>query len=333
MKIMKELPVLLETFFSDWLMNHKRVSPNTIAAYRDTFQLLLMYSAQHLKKQPSQLQLSDLNADFICDFLTELVKNRKISARTRNARLSGIKSFFHYIAFQEPGRSAFISRVLAIPESRVTQHQVHFLTEEELDALLGVQDLETWVGHRDHVMILVAAETGLRLSELISLKWQDVYITRTGGYIYCMGKGRKERCTPFSSSTAKVFRVWKNEMEAEPSSFVFPNNKGTAMSPDCFQKQLKKYGKLAAKRCDCLSNRKVTPHMLRHTTAMNFLQAGVDLSTIAIIMGHNSIETTQLYIEANLKLKEEALKKLIPKSTKLKHFKIDDKLVKYLKSL
>lgn len=333
MKIIKELAALLESFFSDWLMNQKRASSNTIIAYRDTFQLLLRYAAKHLKKQPSQLKLSDLNADFICDFLTDLVKNRKICARTRNARLVAIKSFFNYVSFQIPERSEFISRVLAIPESRIIRPQIHFLIAEELDALLGAQDLSSWVGRRDHVMILVAVETGLRLGELISLKWEDVYMTGISGHIYCMGKGRKERKTPFSPSTAKVLKSWKNEMGVIPTAYVFPNNKGTAMSPDCFQKQLMKYTRLSARQCDSLMHKKITPHMLRHTAAMNFLLADVDLSTIAIILGHDSIETTQIYLEANLKLKEEALKKLAPKSIRLKRFKADDKLMEYLKTL
>lgn len=333
MKIINTLAVLLEAFFTDWLMNQKKVSPNTIAAYRDTFQLLLRYSTQQLKKQPSQLILNDLSADFICTFLEDLVKNRKISMRTRNARLSAIKAFFRYMAFREPGKNAFISQVLSIPESRITQNQVHFLNTKELDTLLKTQDLRTWVGRRDHVLILVAAETGLRLAELIALKWQDVYLAGVSGYIQCMGKGRKERSTPLTASTAKILRRWKAEMDLMPSIFVFPNNKGTEMSPDCFQKQLTKYSRLLTSQCESLLGRKITPHMLRHTAAMNFLQAGVDLSTIAIILGHDSIETTQIYLEADLKIKEEALKKLTPKGARLKRFKVDDKLLKYLKDL
>jgi integrase/recombinase XerD len=328
------LAPLLENFFAEWLINQKKASSNTISAYRDTFQLLLKYSEKHLKKKPSQLLLTDLHVDFICDFLTDLVKNRKISARTRNARLAAVKSFFHYVSLQEPGKSGFIGRILAIPESRFIRHQIHFLTPEELDALLNTADLDTWVGRRDYAMILVAVETGLRLTELISLTWNDVYISGRGsGYVQCIGKGRKERSTPLSPSTAKVLRRWEDEMATLRSDFVFPNNRGCRMSQNCFQKQLERRTKLAVKSCGSLMNKKITPHMLRHTAAMNFFQAGVDLSTVAIILGHESIETTQIYLEADLQLKEKALKKLTPKNIKGTRFKIDDKLVKYLKNL
>jgi integrase/recombinase XerD len=328
------LAILLEKFFTEWLINQKKVSPNTITSYRDSFKLLLKYAEKRLKKQPSQLLLTDLNADFICDFLTNLVENRNLSLRTRNARLTAIKSFFHYVSFQEPGKSEFINRVLVIPESKVIRKQVHFLTMEELEVLLKVLDLGTWVGRRDQAMILVAAETGLRLTELISLKWNDICLTgKGGGYIQCTGKGRKERSTPLSPSTGKILRCWKNEMVPVSDSFIFPNNRGTAMSRNCFQKQLERYRRISAKQCRSLLNKKITPHMLRHTAAMNFLQAGVDLSTIAIILGHESVETTQIYLEADLQLKEKALKKLSHKKNKGKRFKIDDKLMNFLKIL
>ncbi len=328
------LAPLLERFFMEWLINQKKVSPNTITAYKNTFQFLLQYAEKHLKKKSSQLLLTDLHADFICNFLTYLIESRKVCAKTRNARLAAIKSFFHYVAIQEPEKSEFIGRILAIPESKVIRRQIHFLTPEELDSLLDTADLETWVGRRDYAMILVAAETGLRLAELISLTWNDVCISGRGsGYIQCTGKGRKERSSPLSHPIAKLLRNLKDEMTTTSSAFVFPSNKGSKMSQNCFQKQLERRSKLAAESCKTLLNKKVTPHMLRHTAAMNFLQAGVDLSTIAMILGHKSVETTQIYLEADLQLKEKALKKLTPKKIKSKHFKIDDKLLKFLKSL
>lgn len=333
MKNREELAVLLEAFFTDWLVNQKSASPHTIASYKYTFQLLLRYAASQLKRRPCELRLSDLKADLIAQFLSSLVKTRKTSPQTRNIRLSAIKSFFHYVSFREPGKNAFISRVLSIPESRRIKKEVHYLTAEEQSALLMCQDLERWVGRRDHTLILVALETGLRLAELVSLQWKDVYLTGNGGYVQCTGKGRKKRNTPISSSTAKLLRRWKSEIEAMPSLFVFPNNSGAEMSSDCFQKQLKKYARLAARHCVSLVGKKVTPHILRHTAAMNFLQAGVDISTIAIILGHESIKVTQAYLEANLQLKEAALNKLTPRSPKLKRFKAGDKLLKFLMSL
>lgn len=333
MNINNELPVLLEGFFTDWLMKQKKVSPNTIASYRDNFQLLLGYSSQKLKKEPSLINIRDLDTDLLTDFLKDLMENRNISARTRNARLAAIKSFFRYISFREPSYSEFCSRVLAISESKFKRPQIHFLTKHELDVLLKVQDLRTWVGRRDHVMILIAVETGLRLSELISLKWADVSLKGCNGYVKCLGKGRKERSTPLSPQTVRLVRRWKSEVNLTESDFVFPNNKGTEMSPDCFQKQLKKYSKLSANQCESLIRKKITPHVLRHTTAMNLLQAGVDITTIAIIMGHESIETTAIYLEENMKMKEDALRKLNPRRGKLKRFKAGDKLMGYLKNL
>ena len=329
-----ELPTLLKRFFVDWLMNQKKVSQHTIRSYRDTFQLLLRYLEGRLKKKPFRLMLTDLNADLICEFLTHLIKTRKISARSRNLRLSAIKSFFNYVSFQEPARAEFIGRILAIPASKFIRKQVHFLTAEESDALLNSPDLKTWVGRRDYAMILLAMEIGLRLTELINLTWNDVYMTgRGGGYIQCEGKGRKERTTPLSSSTAKVLRHWRAEMTTVSSAFIFPNKKGGCMSADCFEKQLEKYRVQSSQKCKSLMDKKITPHVLRHTAAINFLQAGVDISTIALILGHESIETTQIYLEADMQRKEEALKKLAPKNVKIKRFKVDDRLVKYLKNL
>lgn len=331
--IVNELPVLLGGFFTDWLMNQKKSSPHTISSYRDTFRLLLEYASQKLKKEPSQLKIKELHFDLLSDFLKDLIKNRNVSARTRNARLAAIKSFFRYVAFQEPKHIAFCSRVLAISESKFTRNQINFLSKDELDILLTTQNLNTWVGRRDHVMILIAIETGLRLSELISLVWTDISLKGSSGYIQCLGKGRKERCTPISSDTVKVIHNWKSEMDLSGSEFVFPNNQGTKMSSDCFQKQLKKYFKLAAHQCESFQKKKISPHTLRHTAAMNLLYAGVDITTIAMIMGHESIETTAIYLEENMQMKEDALKKIKPRKGKLEHFKAGDRLMKYLNSL
>jgi integrase/recombinase XerD len=328
-----ELSVLLQSFFREWLMKQKRVSPNTTSSYRYTFRLLLEYAKLKLKKVPSKLNLNDLSVDFLSDFLKDLIINRNVTARTRNARLAAIKSFFRYVAFYEPGYSALCSRVLAITESKFPRKQVNFLSEDELDILLKTQDLNTWVGRRDHVMILVAIETGLRLSELISLKWADIFLKGSSGYIQCFGKGRKERSTPLSPETVKTLHSWKSEMDLSKSEFVFPNKKRAEMSVDCFQKQLKKYSKLAANQCKSLQRKKISPHTLRHTAAMNLLQAGVDIATIAMILGHESIETTGIYLEENMKMKEEALKKLKPRKEKFKRFKAGDALQEFLNSL
>lgn len=333
MNATEELAKLLEAFFTVWLMNQRKVSPNTIIAYRDTFQLLLRYAEKRLKKKPSQLNLIDIDADFILEFLLDLEKSRKVCPRTRNVRLAAIKSFFGYVAFRLPEKNVFIGRILAIQESKISKKQVEYLTQKELKVFLGVQNQKTWIGRRDHLMILMAVETGLRLSELLSLRWDDISISKAGGYIHCIGKGRKERSVPMTSATARIYLHWKNEQAGSSSVNVFPSNKGTRMTPDCFQKQMRKYKALSAQNCRSLRNKRVTPHVLRHTAAMNLLLSHVDLSTIAIILGHESIQTTQMYIASNPKLIEDALKKLGLKRTRLKRFKVDDKLVKYLKDL
>lgn len=201
-----DLPVLLETFFTDWMMNQKKVSPNTITAYRDAFRLLLVYSSKQLKKEACQLKIRDLKVDLISGFLKDLVKNRKRSDRTRNARLAAIKSFFQYVALREPCYMGLCNQVATMPTSKYKRPQIHFLSNEELDALLKAQDLKAWVGRRDHLMILVAVETGLRLSELVSLKWQNISLRGSCGYIKCIGKGRKTRTTPLSHQTTKLMR-------------------------------------------------------------------------------------------------------------------------------
>lgn len=332
-KTSKEFPELLENFFIDWLKNHKKASPYTIDSYKYAFQLLLKYGMKRLNKQPDELKISDLNADFIMDFLKYLEEDRKICARSRNARLSAIKSFFHYVTFCQPESIALAGRILAIPKSKSLKKKINFLTEEEVKALLEVQNLETWVGRRDNILIQIALETGMRLSELISIKWRDITMTKVGGYIQCVGKGRKERSTPIPQATVKALMHWKNETEGTPSAFAFPSNKGTGMSSDCFQKQLRKYSQLAVRKCESLRNKKITPHILRHTTAMNLVQAHVELALIADILGHSHITTTEEYLNSDLSLKEDALNQLTPRKLKIKHFKAKDKLLQILNRL
>lgn len=333
MKTSDKLAVVLEAFFTDRLINEKRASPHTIASYSDTFQLLLKYAAYKLKKQPSELKLTDLNDKFIRDFLMDLEKNRNNTPQTRNVRLTAIKSFFQYASFQEPGKSALIGRVLAIQKKKANKNLIHYLTPLELKALLASPDLDTWIGRRDYAIILVATETGLRLSELNQLKWENIHMADKRGYIQCIGKGRKERSCMLSQQTCRVLQSWKKETEISPFSFVYPTKHGERMSPDCVQWLLKKYKRIAEKKCPSLKGKKISPHVLRHTAAMNFHQAGVDLATIAIMLGHESVETTQIYLKADLKLKEEVLNKLGQKKAKTKRFKPDDKLIAYLKSL
>lgn len=333
MRYTESLSTLIMDFFSTWLINQRRVSPHTVNAYRDCFQLLLRYAHERLKKEPSQLRLTDIDAEFINDFLLDLENTREVCSSTRNARLAAIRSFFRYLAYRLPEKGTFISRVLAIQQSKTSKKQIDYLSDDELKAFLSVQNLETWVGRRDHLMILVAAELGLRLTELLSLKWDDISVSRGAGNIHCLGKGRKERDNPMTSEIARHFLRWKDEMTENQSQYVFPAHKGDHMTPACFQKRIQVYKSLAEFICESLKNKRITPHALRHTAAMNLLRKHVDLLNISRMLGHESINSTQIYLESDPSLKKEALDLLDPKNARRAKFKVDDMLVKYLHEL
>lgn len=326
------LAMLLEKFFTERMMHQMRASSNTIASYRDTFILLLKYTTKHLKKQPSELTIKDLDADLISQFLDDLEKTRGLKARCRNVRLAAIRSFFKYLSYQVPEASGLISQILAIPNKKFTKKLIHYLTRQEIDALLQVPDQRTWIGRRDFALMTITIQTGLRLSELTQLKKENVKLGPVA-YIQCLGKGRKERCTPLNRLSVRVLRKWFKELENSNSDFVFPTFYGKRMSPDNFRYLLEKYTKLAQLSCPSLKNKRVSPHVFRHTAAMQFLQAGIDLSTIAIWLGHESVETTQMYLEADLAIKEAVLKKIQPVNAKLKRYKVDDQLENFLKNL
>lgn len=326
-----KLSELLQSFFTDRLMTQKQASPHTIASYRDTFRLLLLYAKKRLKKLPAELMLNDLEAPFICAFLDHLEKDRKMGARSRNQRLAAVRSFFHYAAFEAPELSALIDRVLAIPSKRFDRKLVEFLTTSEIEALLKAPARETWLGRRDHALLALAIQTGLRVSELVGLRQNQVTLT-AGPHVRCLGKGRKERCTPLTQQTVMILRVWLKELGPK-SDLVFPNSRGGELGPDGVQYLLKKYTIIAQKSCPSLGRKNISPHVLRHTTAMQLLQAGVDRSVISLWLGHESVETTQIYLEANLKMKEEILKKTAPLNTRSTRFRAGDRLLTFLQGL
>ena len=332
MKTTSDLPVLLQSFFTDRLMDQRRASPHTIASYRDTFRLLFCFAQRHLKKSPSVLSLEDLNAPFIGTFLDHLEKTRGNGAKSRNLRLTAIRSFFRYASFQEPGQSNHIQRVLAIPGKRQDRRLIDFLTRPEIDALLSAPDRETWAGRRDYALLLLAIQTGLRLSELIGLRRDDVAL-ETGAHVHCLGKGRKERCTPLTRHTRAVLRTWMEERVGGPTDVVFPNRHGGRFSPDGVQYLVAKHVRTAQKMCPSLKQKRVTPHVLRHTTAMELLQSGVDPSMIALFLGHDRLQTVQIYLDANLALKEEILAKATPIPGTLKRYKPGDRLLEFLQAL
>jgi integrase/recombinase XerD len=332
MKPESSFPALLESFFTQRLMSQKQVSPHTIASYSDTFRLLLDFAQKRLHKQPSSLALEDLNALLITTFLEYLEKNRGNVTRSRNLRLTAIKSFFNYAAYQEPAHSAQIQRVLAIPSKRQTRTLVQFLTRPEIDALLAVPDQSSWGGRRDHAFLMVAMQTGLRLSEMTGLRRPDVQLS-TGAHVRCMGKGRKERYTPLTKQTVKVLKAWLREPAKNSSDVLFPNARGGRLSADGVQYLLAKHLAVARQQCPSLRKKRVSAHVFRHTAAMELRAAGVDLSTIALWLGHESVETTQIYMDADLALKEKALAKMTPINGKAGRYKPSDRLLTFLKSL
>jgi integrase/recombinase XerD len=323
---------LLETFFTDRLIAQRRVSPHTVASYRDTFRLLLRFAQKELGKSPSKLALTDLNAPLIGTFLDSLEKTRANASRSRNLRLTAIRSFFRYTALECPEHSAVIQRVLAIPPKRQSSRLVDFLTRPEIEALLAVPDQTTWLGRRDRTLLLFAIQTGLRLSELVGLRQRDISLER-GAHVRCEGNGRKQRCTPLTRTTVRALKAWFREQGKDEAKILFPTARGGQLSHDSVQYLVAKYTKSAARACPTLRKKRVTPHVLRHTTAMELLQAGVDRSVIALWLGHESVETTQIYLDANLALKEDALKKTSPVNASVGRFKPDDDLLSFLRNL
>jgi len=332
MKDASSFPVLLESFFTKRLIAERRASPHTIASYRDTFRLLLQFAEERLAKAPSRLTLEDLQAPFLGVFLNSLENTRANGARSRNLRLTAIRSFFRYIAPEVPQYAGLIQRVLAIPNKRHSRPLVGFLTRPEIDALLAAPDRDTWLGRRDHALLLTAIQTGLRLSEIISIRRQDISVGK-GAHIRCEGKGRKERCTPLAKSTIIVLTAWIREQGEDDTRVLFPTVRGGRLSADAVQHLVRKYVVTAQRTCPSLTHKRVSPHVLRHTTAMELLQSGVDRTLIALWLGHESVETTQIYLDADLAIKEEILSKTTPINAKAGCYRPDDDLLAFLKRL
>ena len=332
MKAAKPFPVLLESFFTGRLMQQRQASPHTIASYRDTFCLLLQYAQQRLGKAPSQLMVPDLDTTFLGTFLDHLEKKRGNSARSRNVRLAAIHSFFRYVALHAPEYSALAQRVLAIPSKRYVRRAICFLTPPETDALLAAPDLKTWSGRRDRAILLLAVQTGLRAAEVIGLRCENI-VLGAGAHVQCLGKGRKTRCTPLRKEAVLVLRGWLRERQGEPTDPLFPTTRGSALGHDGLEYLLQKHLVVARRHCPSLINKRVTFHSLRHSLAMNLLRHGVDRSVIALWLGHEKVETTSMYLQADMRLKEEALAKTAASKARTTRYRPSDPVLAFLNTL
>lgn len=323
---------LLQCFFTDRLLGQLGASQHTVAGYRDTFRLLLRFAAQRFKRTPSKLCLEDLDTSFLSDFLNHLEIDRHNCIRTRNNRLAALHAFFRYVYVNEPAYALHCQRILAIPAKRYDKRPVEFLTEEETDALLAAPDNEKWIGRRDRTLLFLAVETGLRNSEITSLRNQDVEFG-SGAHIRCFGKGRKMRCTPLREETASVLKQWSAEQTGDSDDPVFPSSRGGPLSADALQRLVARHAADACRVCPSLSGKTVTPHTLRHTAAMDLLRRGVDRTVIALWLGHESTETTQIYLHADMRLKEQALVHATSKGVVPNRYRPKDTLLTFLESL
>jgi integrase/recombinase XerD len=324
-------PALLQRFFTDRLCTQMEASHHTIAGYRDTFRLLIRFASAQCGKPPSKLGIEDLDTDLIANFLVHVEMTRGNAARSRNTRLAAIRSFFRYVAMSDPAWLLHCQRILAMPNKRYVKRTVTFLDGREIAALLAAPDQSTWPGRRDHALLLVALQTGLRASELVNLRRGDV-VLGTGAHIRCLGKGRKERSTPLRRDTAKLLQAWIGDRRdsADP---LFPSIRGDRLSRDALEHLVRKHCLTASRVCPSLAAKRVTPHTLRHSTAMELLHHGVDQSVIALWLGHESVETTQIYIHADMRMKERALSGVTASGTRRGRYRPDDQLLAFLEAL
>jgi len=322
----------LEAFFTDRLLCQQRVSPNTIASYRDAFRLLLAFVQQKTGTRPARLELTQLDAPTVGAFLEHLETERGNSARTRNLRLAAVHSFFNYCALRHPEHAALIARVLAIPTKRSEKRIVTFLRPDETKALLRSPDRSTWTGRRDHALLLTAVQTGLRVSELLALTRGDVQLG-AGAHLRTLGKGRKERVAPLTSQTVAVLKVWTRERAGQPADPLFPTRTGRPLTRDAVERRLAKHLQAAQRNCPTLRSKRVSMHVLRHTAAMMLLTAGVDTSTIALWLGHEQERTTHIYLHADLALKQRALDRTTPPAGPPGRYRPPDSLLAFLDNL
>ncbi|HVA08627.1 MAG TPA: tyrosine-type recombinase/integrase [Acidimicrobiales bacterium] len=322
----------LQAFFTQRLAQQRNASPHTIIAYRDTVRLLLRYAQRCTGKEPSMLDFADLDATLVAGFLEHLEAERHNSVRTRNTRLSAIHSFYRYASYREPAHAELIARVLAIPEKRARRRVVSFLTHAEIDALLAAPDRQTWTGRRDHALLTTMAQTGLRVAEVRQLRARDLNLD-AGPYVQVTGKGRKERCTPLVGHTVATLRAWLDERQGNPDDPLFPTRTGRILSYDAIADLVAKHAATAQQSCPTLANKRVTPHTMRHSCAMELLNNRVDIAVIALWLGHERVQTTQVYLHGDLTIKQRALDRVAPRGTPPGRYRPPDALLAFLEGL
>lgn len=326
------LASLVQCFFTERLIRQQRASPHTVASYRDTFRLLLRFAQDRLGKAPATLALDDLDAAFVSAFLDHVEQHRRNSPRTRNVRLAAIHAFCRYVAISEPAHLDRCRRILALPVKRHERRPIAYLTGAEIDAVIAAPDVATWLGRRDRALLLLAIQTGLRVSELTHLRCGDI-VLGTGAHLRCEGKGRKERCTPLQREMISLITAWLRERHGQAGDPLFPTARGTALSRDAVERLVARHVTTAQSRCPSLTRKHVSPHVLRHTAAMELLGHGVDRAVIALWLGHESVETTQMYLHADMRLKEQALARTTPADVKPGRYRPPDQLLAFLERL
>jgi integrase/recombinase XerD len=329
---MTALAPALQAFFTERLITQRNASPQTIAAYRDTFKLLLRFALEQTGKQPFQLDIEDLDAPLIGAFLEHLEQERGNSPRTRNARLGAIHSFYRFAALEHPEHAHTIARVMAIPTKRHERNTVSYLDLQEIKALLAAPDPGTWLGRRDQALLVLMVQTGVRVSELVGLRVCDIHLG-TGAHIRVTGKGRKKRATTLTGETVAILRAWLTERRGQPDEPLFPTRQGRSLSRYTVGVAISKYAAAATANCPSLTAKRVTPHTLRHSNAMMLRAKGVDIATIALWLGHESTQTTHIYEHADPALKEQAIARTAPLGVKPGRYRPSDTLLAFLESL
>ena len=322
----------LQSFFTDRLVKQRHASGQTIASYRDSLRLLLVFVNERTGKTPCRLDWNDLDTEMIAAFLDHLETGRHNTPRTRNLRLTAIRSLFAYASLRHPEHAALIQRVLAIPPKRFDRPTVSFLTASEIDAVIDAPDRSRWEGRRDRAMLMLTIQTGLRVSELTGLDCGDVSLG-TGASVRCLGKGRKHRAVPMTAPTEAVLAVWLRERGGQRDEPLFPTRTGRRLSSDAVERIVHKHALTAAQRCPTIRIDKMHPHVLRHSCAMTLLQAGVDTAVIALWLGHADIRSTQTYLHADMTIKQKALDLTTPATSPPGRYQPTDQLLAFLESL